>query len=229
MCFKKESKSASCRYKRGLPKMMESICLCWKYPFLKPRNRFSGCYHTYWKFRSYAYDCITKGRTLDTSVRPFVYRYPNRILYLWGEFLLWLHDGIMQVPFSIPTSYTELDNMPSGWRKAFGLQMCQEIKEALLKVGGRKALRQYRIMDIKEKYGTLRWYDSGAPEEVYKIVAKYEGISFETCIDCGKPAKYISRGWICPYCEDCVKNQPYKYDSIEDLKKDDEENGTEEN
>ena len=225
--FKCRLKTMFHEWKRKLFKTIESIHLCWKYPFLIPRNRFSECYHTYWRFRSYGYNCINKGRTLDTNVHPYTWRYPNRVLYIWGRFLLWLHDGIMQLPFIIP-QYTELDNMPIGWRNAFGLQMCQEIKDALLKVGGRKLLKAYRIMDIKEKYGTLRWYDAGAPKEVYDIIHKYEELSFRTCIECGKPAKYITQGWISPYCEDCIKHQIYKYDSIEDYYENKEEDGNEE-
>ena len=83
-------------------------------------------------------------------------------------------------------------------------------------------------MDIKEKYGTLRWYDAGAPKEVYDIIHKYEELSFRTCIECGKPAKYITQGWISPYCEDCIKHQIYKYDSIEDYYENKEEDGKEE-
>ena len=29
--------------------------------------------------------------------------------------------------------YTWLDDMPDGWRNAFGLQMCEELKQALNK------------------------------------------------------------------------------------------------
>jgi hypothetical protein len=93
-------------------------------------------------------------------------------------------------------SYTELDSMPNGWRKAFGLEMCEEIKEALADY-----LYEYRITDIKEKYGSLRWYDAGAPEAVYNIISKYQKISAVTCISCGEPATKITEGWISPYCD----------------------------
>ena len=51
---------------------------------------------------------------------------------------------------------------------------------------------------------SLRWYDAGASEEIQTIINKYEDISYHTCISCGKPAKYLSTGWICPYCEKCA-------------------------
>lgn len=97
--------------------------------------------------------------------------------------------------------YTELDNMPDGWRAAFGEQMCQEIKEELIKSN---SLDNYYITQIKEKFGTLRWYDNGGSEEHYDIIMKYEQISAETCINCGAPAKWISTGWISPFCDKCA-------------------------
>lgn len=57
-------------------------------------------------------------------------------------------------------------------------------------------------MQIKEKYGSLRWYSNGSPNGCeYPIINKYEALSKRTCIVCGKSAKYISTGWISPYCE----------------------------
>lgn len=94
--------------------------------------------------------------------------------------------------------------IPEGWRKAFGLQMIREINEALLRNGGKKTRKAYDISDIKEKFGALRWYDNGAPNEVHNIIEKYAYISRYTCIDCGKPATVITTGWICPYCDDCI-------------------------
>ena len=36
-------------------------------------------------------------------------------------------------------------------------------------------------------------------------MSKYEKLSEEVCIHCGKQAKYISLGWISDLCEDCAK------------------------
>jgi len=99
-------------------------------------------------------------------------------------------------------SYTELDAMPTGWRNAFGLAMCQEIKDELVKYN---YLNDYRIVQIKEKYGSLRWYDAGHPagSNIQKIIDKYEKMSEDICINCGKPSKYYTKGWITFICEDC--------------------------
>ena len=49
---------------------------------------------------------------------------------------------------------TELDNMPDGWRIAFGEEMCAELKSIIEKYG---VMEEYAILDIKEKYGELCW------------------------------------------------------------------------
>jgi hypothetical protein len=100
---------------------------------------------------------------------------------------------------------TMLDRIPSGWRVAFGEEMCEEILAALLSSGntredGLAALKEYYISDIKEKYGQLRWLDSGGVDEV---IRKYEKLAERTCISCGKPATRLSTHWISPYCDQC--------------------------
>ena len=107
-------------------------------------------------------------------------------------------------PDAIPEynyEYTELDDMPEGWRKAFGEQMCAEIMEELVAAD---LVNDFRIVQIKEKYGYLRFYFAGGNKAVGDIVSKYEKISSHTCVVCGAPATKITRGWICPYCDNCV-------------------------
>lgn len=107
-------------------------------------------------------------------------------------------------------SFTWMDDIPLGWNIAFGKQMVEELGALLEKYNYQG---EYSICQIKEKFGGLRWYDNGFPTEGYEEykewLDKYEELSFKTCIDCGKPAKYFTRGWITPICEDCAKE--YKY------------------
>ena len=102
-------------------------------------------------------------------------------------------------------NWCELDDMPRGWRMAFGEQMCEEIYQALMNDPRPNALEDYRIIQIKEKFGSLRFYDSHGNREIDRIIEKYEDISAKTCIRCGKPATKISTGWISPYCDDCAQ------------------------
>ena len=98
--------------------------------------------------------------------------------------------------------YTLLDDMPKGWKKAFGEQLCRELKEALVKEG---ILEDYRIMQVKEKFGQLRWYDNCCSERVYKVIDKYESLSEHTCIECGGEGTMRNDSWISPYCDECYK------------------------
>jgi hypothetical protein len=87
-------------------------------------------------------------------------------------------------------------DLPDGWMQLF-LQACEDIKEPLEKACD---LDKFRFLQVKEKYGQMRLYHSGAPEEVNDILDKYEFLSEQVCSTCGKPAAAMTRGWICPYC-----------------------------
>ena len=108
--------------------------------------------------------------------------------------------------------YTNLDEMPNGWRITFGKEMCEEIRKVLIKGN---YLYDYRVVQIKEKFGALRWYDNGAPDSIYRelqdIINKYEEISERTCIWCGRPATKISLGWISPWCDNCAEKMGGKF------------------
>ena len=127
----------------------------------------------------------------------------NKKKKLYADCLKWFHDYVLSLIFCLPT-HNELDAMDEGWRRAFGIDICKDVRKCLVKTAGFKFLFKYRITQIKEKFGGLRWYDAACPRELYDVIGKYESISFHTCICCGKPAKYITSGWICPYCEDCI-------------------------
>lgn len=197
--------------------------LCLRFPFLYPRNRFTGKHYNNWKiidyhkkhfseaFRGIPLDMINKDakeavhdgkRKKYRLLELFTINEGKKFLAYKIMLLDWINDHPLQWLHAIPT-HTELDFMPTGWRKAFGIQMCKEIKDALLKDGGRKLLRSYRIVDIKEKYGSLRWYDNYSSPRVWKVILKYEYISSYTCVICGDlavgytPVEY----WKCPYCE----------------------------
>lgn len=264
-----------------LLKTIKSTILCIRFPFLYPRNRFTGLHYNNYKLQdlieklnkghiqdiwfntttvdngSYASTLVKDGDIYSIKIvnekiqitrnlkivleEPFsffgeglikrVYATNTKFLFVVSEnfklnkqvviirnhtfktFLAFIlriiHDYPLQWIHCV-TTFTELDSMPNGWRKAFGIQMCKEIKHALKKIN---YLKKYRITQIKEKYGSLRWYDAGNNVEIQNIINKYEETSTKTCINCGKPAKYISKGWISPYCENCI-DKKFEYDRV---------------
>jgi len=102
-------------------------------------------------------------------------------------------------------TWTELDAMPDGWRKAFGEMMCEEIKEELIRCN---CLDEYMIEEIKEKLGMLRWHDNGTPMgcNVSQIIDKYSVLSENICIICGQPDVPMTGtlpSYIYPSCKKC--------------------------
>ena len=266
-----------------LKRIIKSTILCIRFPFLYPRNRFTGLHYNNWKivefhkkwwkhtedtfilritndknkslvnygdFNNHIYtlriknDCLEvcngyyypwisipiskygKGKIIkvgwenkkipylvveDWEDNPDADHFIKIVHAKWLQrcikFLDWINAYPLQLLHCIP-SYTELDAMESGWRKTFGIQMCKEIRAALLNKGW-KYLFKYRIMQIKEKFGELRWYDEFSTQDIQYIISKYEDISRHTCIVCGKPATKMSTGWYSPYCDEHIGNRNY--------------------
>ena len=97
-------------------------------------------------------------------------------------------------------SYNELEAMPEGWLIAFGYEMIYELRDELASAN---LLNEYRIMEIKEKYGTLCWYDAGNTKNGHDIISKYCEESAKVCQHCGEPATHMTTGWIGYFCEQC--------------------------
>lgn len=111
----------------------------------------------------------------------------------------------------------ELKLLPDGWVKAFISDLRKELADAI----GSYA-NDFEVFQIKEKYGVMRLYwgwkdrDYTSEEEidlknitteVDEIISKYEKISKNTCVVCGKPATKMTTGWIMPVCDYCFENE----------------------
>lgn len=138
-----------------------------------------------------------------------------------NEYKEWLKDKmednkilVQKYPFIGDYTYTWLDNLPDGWRSAFGEQLCKDIQEVLDKYNC-----EMFIMDIKEKYGEMRFYfmlsNDDAYGEVLDVIERYREISRVTCLYCGKPADYVTTGWITPICKHCAKNKKINIEKTE--------------
>lgn len=121
------------------------------------------------------------------------------------------------VPDDYDYSYTLFEDIPEGWQIAFGMQMIEELREILVKGG---FLYDYRILQIKEKFGGLRWYDNGYPpsvsEEYLAWEEKYYQLSYDVCIKCGQESAGLTTGWIMPLCRKCSIKSGKKLRSKED-------------
>lgn len=62
-------------------------------------------------------------------------------------------------------------------------------------------------MQVKEKFGGLRFYAGGGTKEVASAMSaairEAEKKSYETCESCGKAGKERPTSWICVLCDEC--------------------------
>ena len=212
--------------------------MCIRYPFLYPRNRFTGLHYNNWKIIEWKKKFYQKYHLVDfDNLHPevtyetykgyyFYVKQTGSVIDYWRNWwskplykcVTFFHNYILQIFHCIPT-YIEWDAVEPGWNKAFGKKYLNDLKKQLKKD---KMLYSWRIMDIKEKWGYLNLYCNYGSEELYNIISKYESLSWDTCIKCGKPATHTSKGWISPYCVECVnKDDKDKY--IERGSKEEEE------
>jgi len=57
------------------------------------------------------------------------------------------------------------------------------------------------IIQVKEKFGTLRFYVNGATEEMENYIRFAEAMTSRICEDCGSPGKSRSGGWVRVLCD----------------------------
>jgi hypothetical protein len=62
-------------------------------------------------------------------------------------------------------------------------------------------IQQVVAVQIKEKFGTLRFYYDGGDEYIRGLVSMAEVISEITCETCGAPGKLRPGGWIRTLCD----------------------------
>lgn len=126
----------------------------------------------------------------------------NKNLIKLHPYLLPRNVFTSKVPKDYNYTYTEYDCVGKGWQIGFGKYLLEDLREACLKTG---YLDKLRFSQIKEKYGSLRMYHFGAPQEVCDIINKYEFISEYTCYECGSPYACIVNdyGWFLPMCKHC--------------------------
>jgi hypothetical protein len=58
------------------------------------------------------------------------------------------------------------------------------------------------LLQIKEKFGGLRFYIGEGTDEMFDRISQAESQSLKTCMKCGKPGKPTDTGWILVLCEE---------------------------
>ncbi len=109
-----------------------------------------------------------------------------------------------------PELYRELWGFEchAGWYdllRDLSLQIQEHLKIAPHHAGGKFPIY---ADEVKEKWGTLRFYIGLGCDEVREMIAKAEKLSAKTCETCGKEGSLRSRnGYLCTRCESCWKEE----------------------
>lgn len=99
----------------------------------------------------------------------------------------------------------ERNHVGKGWQP-----IIEKLHAELLKIDP-----GYKVAQIKEKFGELRYYFSFSEdaepeqrEQMDKLVADAERQANKTCENCGEPAKTkLHRGWYLTLCDTCGKER----------------------
>jgi hypothetical protein len=62
-------------------------------------------------------------------------------------------------------------------------------------------IRQVVAVQVKEKFGGLRFYYDGGDEYIHGLVAMAESMSYVTCEVCGSPGRVYTDGWHATLCD----------------------------
>jgi hypothetical protein len=89
-----------------------------------------------------------------------------------------------------------------GWFNILD-QLCLNIQYYIEWKNKKETVVEQVVADqVKEKFGTLRFYYSGGDEHIAGMVAMAESMSGVTCEDCGKPGRSRGVGWITTVCDE---------------------------
>jgi len=74
-------------------------------------------------------------------------------------------------------------------------------------------------VQVKEKFGGLRFYVNGATDKHWSYINFAESMSYRTCEDCGAPGKTYTDGWHTTLCdihaEMAGREEEYEYEENE--------------
>lgn len=87
-----------------------------------------------------------------------------------------------------------------GWYDLID-HLCSEIQWHLDK-NAKAGTTQFVALQVKEKFGTLRFYGEGGDEKIRNMIWFAEGFSGKLCEQCGKPGTQTRGGWIRTLCNE---------------------------
>lgn len=92
-------------------------------------------------------------------------------------------------------------SLPDGWQGLVRGLSC--LIQHWIKYDHEGELSEFRVEQVKEKFGGLRFYVSGANDSIHGAISLAEILSVEICERCGEEGEQRSGGWIVTLCDSC--------------------------
>lgn len=123
---------------------------------------------------------------------------PNKVAILKEQFAPWF-EGLDQSPQESCLAWGL--EVQDGWYDII-YNLCLGLKalaDAQLLDG-----KAFRVEQVKEKFGGLRFYVSGVTDQAYALIELAERQSLKTCEACGSTKDVTTEGsWLKTYCKNC--------------------------
>ena len=88
-----------------------------------------------------------------------------------------------------------------GWFNIIN-QLCANIQHHIdWKNRKEEVVPQVTVDQVKEKFGSLRFYFTGGDDYIRGMATMAESMSGVTCEECGNPGSTVGRGWLTTLCE----------------------------
>ena len=96
--------------------------------------------------------------------------------------------------------------MPFGFEHRDGWfeivwRLCEQL-EPLVTLLEAETARQFEVLQVKEKFGSLQFYCNTSNDAIRKVIECAELESMETCDMCGKPGTQRRGGWVRTRCDE---------------------------
>jgi hypothetical protein len=90
-----------------------------------------------------------------------------------------------------------------GW-----LEILEDLFEKIDIEITKNPVKDFRVFQVKEKFGGLRVYTNFIVDEVERLIKEAEKEAAKTCENCGKSGKNRDiYGWLSTLCEDCFEER----------------------
>lgn len=104
------------------------------------------------------------------------------------------------------------------WEGSKDIITQEKIDEAKVKLD-EETLKVPVAVQVKEKFGGLRFYAQAATDKHYQYISFAESMSYRTCEECGAPGKTYTDGWHMTLCDIHAamagKEEEYEYEENE--------------